>query len=772
MMSHQTKSKDPVCGMSVADNQGQLSFQYAGLSYSFCSSGCLSKFKDQPSKYLEECELDGPKPDRLADARTRYICPMHEDVAKKGPGSCPICGMALEPTTPTAQEEINPEITDMARRFWVGLCFTVPLFVLSMGKMIPAIPWHRLGADLTLQWLELALATPVVVWSGKPFFERAYASIKNRHLNMFSLVGLGAGVSYLYSVTAVIGPELFPTAMRDAHGTIPVYFEAAAVIVELVLLGQLLELRARNKTGSAIRELLNLAPKVAQRLEADGSEREVALNQVQVGDRLRVRPGENVPVDGVVLEGASNVDESMLTGESVPRAKKPDDKVTAGTINQKGALLVKAERVGSETVLAHIVKMVSDAQRSRAPIQRLADQVASWFVPAVLVIAAITFAAWALFGPEPALGYAVMNSVAVLIIACPCALGLATPMSIMVGTGRGATQGVLFRDAEALETTEKVNTLVIDKTGTLTEGKPRLTEILVLDGQDESQLLGVAASLEKTSEHPLANAIVSGAEERDIVLQPVIEFLSHPGKGVTGKVSGRQVIVGNRRFLEESGMELGKLQVQADRLSEQGQTVMFVAVDGVTAAIMAVADPIKASASQSLEALRQEGIRILMLTGDNRATAEAVASQLGLKEVHAELLPEQKTELIKGLQAEGRVVAMVGDGVNDAPALAQAQVGIAMGTGSDIAVSSAGITLVGGDLAGILVAIRLSRAVMKNIRQNLMFAFAYNCLGLPIAAGVLYPIWGIKLNPMLAAAAMSLSSVSVIANALRLRRAS
>ena len=793
---------DPVCGMTVDSDQAALNARYNDKTYYFCNPGCLSKFQAQPSKYIKEqksraeiqsevghytCPMHpeirqaGPgscpkcgmalEPENLTtQSKTEYSCPMHPEVIRNEPGSCPICGMALEARTVSPQEEDNPELRDMTRRFWVSLAFTVPLLALAMGRMLPGQPLDRLASPHTLHWVELALATPVVLWGAKPFFERGWASLFNRHLNMFTLIAIGVGVAYLYSVVAVLYPQIFPPAFREHNGQVSVYFEAAAVITALVLMGQVLELRARSQTSSAIRKLLGLAPKNARLIQADGSETDVSLDQVKPGDRLRVRPGEKIPVDGTVLEGASSVDESMITGESIPVEKLVGHSVTGGTLNGTGGLVIKAERVGSETLLARIVQMVSEAQRSRAPIQKLADQVAGWFVPTVILVAVLTFIVWAIWGPAPILAYALVNAVAVLIIACPCALGLATPMSIMVATGRGASEGVLFKNAEALEVMEKVNTLIVDKTGTLTEGKPKLTTVVsILPALNENELLRLAASLERGSEHPLAAAIVNGAEERGLVLVQTDNFQSVTGQGVIGQVEGKTVKLGNQRLL--GGLNIEALAQRANELRQEGQTAMFVAVNDEPAGLIAVADPIKASTKEAIAQLHAEGIEILMVTGDNQATAQAVAKKLGLDKVEAEVLPELKSEIVKRLQAEGRIVAMAGDGVNDAPALAQAQVGIAMGTGTDVAIESAGVTLVKGDLLGIVRAILLSRATMRNIRQNLFFAFIYNTLGVPIAAGVLYPFFGILLSPMIAAAAMSLSSVSVIANALRLRSA-
>jgi Cu+-exporting ATPase len=678
--------------------------------------------------------------------------------------------MALEPRTVTAEAEANPELVDMTRRFWVSVALTAPLILLAMAEMIAGAPVPRMLSGRFLTWVQLALATPVVLWGGWPFFQRGWASVVNRSLNMFTLIAIGTGMAYGYSVIATLFPDLFPHAFRGHSGEAAVYFEAAAVITTLVLLGQVLDLRARSQTSSAIRALLGLAPKTARLIQEDGTEVDVPLERVQPGDRLRIRPGEKVPVDGVILEGMSAVDESMVSGEPVPVEKGPAAPVIGGTVNGTGSLIMRAERVGSETLLAQIVRMVSEAQRTRAPIQRLADTVSAYFVPAVIGVAALTFAMWALFGPEPRLVYALVNAVAVLIIACPCALGLATPMSIMVGTGRGAMAGVLIKNAEALEVLEQVDTLVVDKTGTLTEGKPRLASVVALVGLDEAELLRLAASLERGSEHPLAAAIVAGAQERGIGLADVQDFRSVTGKGVVGRVDGRIVALGNRPLLEDLQLEAGELVERAEDLRRSGQTVMFVAVDGKPAGLLGVADPIKASTSEAIQMLHQEGIRVVMLTGDSRTTAEAVARALGIDEVEAEVLPEQKSVVVKRLQAEGRVVAMAGDGINDAPALAQAQVGIAMGTGTDVAMESAGVTLVKGDLRGIVRARRLSEATMRNIRQNLFFAFVYNALGVPVAAGVLYPVFGLLLSPMIASAAMTFSSVSVIANALRLRK--
>ncbi len=715
---------------------------------------------------LEPAEPEAPL------SRTEWTCPMHPEVVQDEPGNCPKCGMALEPRTVYGAEEENAELVDMRRRFWVSLFFTVPLLFIVMGGMIPGVMafLDRLASPQIWGWLELALATPVVLWGGWPFFVRGVQSVINRNLNMFTLIGLGVAVAYLYSIIAEVFPGIFPASFRSETGEVAVYFEAAAVIVVLVLMGQVLELKARGQTSAAIRSLLGLAPKTARRLREDGTEEDIPLEQVRPGDRLRVRPGEKVPVDGIVLEGKSSVDESMVTGEPIPVEKEPDSKVIGATINGSGSLVMRAEKVGSDTLLAQIVKMVSEAQRSRAPIQRLVDVVAAYFVPAVVGVAIITFIAWALLGPEPRLAYAIINAVAVLIIACPCALGLATPMSIMVATGKGATAGVLFKNAQAIEVMRQVDTLVVDKTGTLTEGKPKLTTVVSTDGFDEQTLLRLAATLEKGSEHPLAAAIVKGAQEREIKLGDAKDFKYLTGLGVTGTVEGRQVALGNVRLLQELGIETGKLMEKAESLRQEGQTVMFVAVDGKPAGIVAVADPIKETTPAAIRQLHEDGIRIVMLTGDNRTTAEAVARKLDIDEVMPEVLPDQKAEKVKELQGEGRFVAMAGDGINDAPALAQAQVGIAMGTGTDVAMESAGITLVKGDLQGIVRARHLSRATMRNIKQNLFFAFVYNSLGVPIAAGLLYPWFGILLSPMIAAAAMSFSSVSVVANALRLRR--
>ncbi len=712
-------------------------------------------------------ERVGPPP---SPSGTRYTCPMHPDVVQEGPGACPICGMALEPLEVSEVDEEDGELVDLRRRFVVSALASLPLVFVAMGDLLPGQPVSRLiGSAQARAFIELALGTPVVLWGGWPFFARAWASVRSRHLNMFTLIGLGTGVAWLYSVAATLAPGLFPASFRGEGGEVAVYFEAAAVIVTLVLLGQVLEVKARGQTSAAIRMLLGLAPKTARRVADDGSEADVPLEDVQVGDRLRVRPGDKLPVDGVVLDGASTVDESMVTGEPIPVKKGPGDAVVGATVNGTGSLLVEARRVGSETLLAQIVQMVSEAQRSRAPIQKLADVVASWFVPAVVASAVVTFVAWALLGPAPAMGFALINAVAVLIIACPCALGLATPMSIMVATGRGAAAGVLFKDAEAIEVLRKIDTLVVDKTGTLTEGHPELTAVLPFGDLTGDELVRLAASLERSSEHPLAEAIVRGAEARGCSLSGSTEFESLTGKGVRGTVDGRFVAVGNAAMLAALGVDSAPLQAGSDRLRQDGQTAMLVALDGTPAGVLGVSDPIKATTAAAIEGLHAEGLRIVMLTGDNQTTAEAVARQLGLDEVIADVLPEGKVAAIRRLQGEGRKVAMAGDGINDAPALAQADVGIAMGTGTDVAMESAGVTLVKGDLRGIVRARRLSRATMRNIEQNLFFAFAYNAVGIPVAAGVLYPVFGLLLSPMIAAAAMSLSSVSVIGNALRLR---
>ncbi|OLE36323.1 MAG: copper-translocating P-type ATPase [Candidatus Rokubacteria bacterium 13_1_20CM_2_70_7] len=702
-------------------------------------------------------------------ARTEYVCPMHPQIVRSAPGSCPICGMALEPRTATGDEE-NAELKDMTRRFWVSVALSVPLLAFVMGDMLPGQPLRHGLSSRLIAWLQLVLATPVVLWGGWPFFQRGWASIVNRSLNMFTLIALGTGTAYVYSVVAAVAPGIFPDSFRPHGGGVGLYFEAAAIITTLVLVGQVIELRARTQTSSAIKALLSLAPKTARRLRADGGDEEVSLDQIQPGDRLRVRPGERVPVDGTILEGTSAVDESMVTGEPIPVEKTPGRRVTGGTVNGTGSFVMRAERVGSDTLLAQIVRMVSEAQRSRAPIQRLADTVSAYFVPAVVAVALISATVWGLIGPEPRMAYALVNAVAVLIIACPCALGLATPMSIMVATGRGAMAGVLIKNAEALEILEKVDTLVVDKTGTLTEGKPRLTSVVTVSGQSESDLLRLAASLERGSEHPLAAAIVAGAQERKLALSATDDFRSVTGKGVVGRVEGRTVALGNHRLMEDLAIAVGDLAERADALRRDGQTVMFVAVDGRAAGLVGVADPIKETTPEALRSLHESGVRVVMLTGDSRATGEAVARKLGIEETEAEVLPEQKSAVIKRMQAEGRIVAMAGDGVNDAPALAQAHVGIAMGTGTDVAMESAGVTLVKGDLRGIVRARRLSRATIRNIRENLFFAFIYNALGVPIAAGVLYPVFGLLLSPIIASAAMSFSSVSVIANALRLKR--
>ena len=703
-------------------------------------------------------------------SKTEYVCPMHPQIVRSEPGNCPICGMTLEPRVLSAAEEKSPELADMTRRFWISIALAIPLIVIEMSDMIPGQPLQRVMPDSMRTWLELVLATPVVLWAGAPLFVRGWQSIVNRSLNMFTLISMGIGVAYGYSLFAAVFPNLFPDSFRAADGSVPVYFEAAAAITALVLLGQVLELRARSNTSSAIRALLGLAPKTARVIRPDGREEDIGLDRVVPGDRLRVRPGEKVPVDGVVVEGNSPVDESMITGEPIPVEKRPSDRLIGATINGTGGFIMRVERVGSDTLLAQIVRMVSEAQRSRAPIQRLVDVVASYFVPAVVLSAVITFIVWAIVGPQPRMAYALVNAVAVLIIACPCALGLATPMSIMVGTGRGATAGVLIKNAEALEILGKVNTLVVDKTGTLTEGKPRLVSVTVLDGFTEADVLRIAASLERGSEHPLAAAIVAGAEERKLTLADAEDFKSVTGQGVTGRIERRAVALGNQQMMSELGVGFDAVSADADAQRKDGHTVMFVAIDGRPAGLIGVADPIKSSTAEALKMLQDDGVRIVVLTGDNRTTAEAVAKKLGIDQVEAEVMPDQKASVVKRLQSEGRIVAMAGDGINDAPALAQAQVGIAMGTGTDVAIESAGVTLVKGDLRGIAKARHLSRSTMSNIRQNLFFAFVYNVIGIPIAAGALYPVFGLLLSPIVASAAMSMSSVSVITNALRLRR--
>jgi P-type Cu+ transporter len=822
---------DPVCGMAVDPATAAGKFDYEGETYYFCHQNCLRKFSGAPQSYLNRapqlaamsrpvvqlggksasqrvmttaqpqsetriarengeytCPMDpevvqtGPgacpkcgmalEPMTPASpaTKTEYVCPMHPQIVRDEPGSCPICGMALEPRVVTLEEEENPELKDMKRRFWVSVALTLPVLFLAMSEMIPGQPIRHALSPRLLTFIQFALATPVVLWGGWPFFERGWASIVNRSPNMFTLIAIGTGAAWLYSVIATFLPDIFPASFRGHGGEVAVYFEAAAVITTLVLLGQVLELRARSRTSSAIKMLLGLAPKTARIVRPNGVEEDIPLDQVHPDDLLRVRPGEKVPVDGVVIEGRSSVDESMVTGEPIPAEKTEGDKVTGGTINVAGSFVMRAERVGADTLLAQIVRMVGEAQRSRAPIQRLADVVSAWFAPAVVIIAAVTFLIWASAGPEPRMAYALVNAVAVLIIACPCALGLATPMSVMVGTGRGATAGVLIKNAEALETLEKVNTLVVDKTGTLTEGKPKLTMFANTGVMDDGTALRLAASLERSSEHPLAVAFVTAADERGLKLAPVSEFRSVTGKGVIGRVDGRAIALGNQSLLAELGVDLGAGAEKAAEWRERGATVVFLAADKRLAHLFGVEDPIKESSRVAVRELHEEGLRIVMLTGDNRVTAEAVARRLGIDEVIAEVLPEHKSEFVARLQSEGRVVAMAGDGVNDAPALARAQVGIAMGAGTDVAMESAGVTLVQGDLRGIVRAIKLSRATMRNIRQNLFFAFVYNALGVPIAAGALYPFIGLLLNPMIASAAMTFSSVSVITNALRLRK--
>lgn len=803
---------DPVCGMSVDRGAAKFTLVHEGTPFYFCCRSCREKFAANPAAYIEKsapqaCDHGGPRPTaaNAGDAqatfvcpmcpdvrqvgpgscpkcgmalepeaptapsrRTAYVCPMHAEVVRDAPGSCPICGMALEPRT-IAEEFANPELADMSRRFWVCAILTLPLVVLSMSHMLAGEAIGHLLPERTRPIVELLLATPVVLWGGWPFFERMWRSLLNRSLNMFTLIGIGTGAAYLYSMIAALFPAIFPASFRTAHGEVGLYFEAAAVIVTLVLLGQKLELTARSQTGAAIRALLGLAAKTARQIRADGTEVDVPLEGVQVGDVLRVRPGEKIPVDGTVLDGASLVDESMISGEAMPVEKKPGDRVIGATVNGTGSLVLRADRVGNETVLAQIVDMVATAQRSRAPIQRLADTVAGYFVPAVIAVAVVTFFAWAMFGPEPRYAYALINSVAVLIIACPCALGLATPMSIMVGIGRGATSGVLVKNAESLETLEKVDTVVVDKTGTLTAGKPRLTTVLPAGGFSEPDVLRLAASLEQASEHPLAAAIVQGARDRGLALHKPGDFRSITGQGVEGHVDGRRVEIGNRAMTDGDAADFHAGSVHADRLRQEGQTVMYVSIDGRLAGLLGVADTIKDSTPEALRLLRAENVRIVMLTGDDPLTAQAVASTLGIERFEAEVSPERKVVAVRDLMSQGCIVAMAGDGINDAPALAAAHVGIAMGTGTDVAMESAGITLLKGDLRAIARARRLSAGTMKNIRQNLLFAFVYNVLGVPIAAGALYPFVGLLLNPMIAAAAMSFSSVSVIANALRLR---
>ena len=757
-----TKVRDPVCGMTVDPATSKHRIDYRGETYHFCSAGCRAKFAARPDQYLDKATSKAAAPEG-----TTYTCPMHPQIRQVGPGHCPICGMALEPEVASLDAVPNPELADMTRRFWIGLVLSIPPVVLEMGgHLVGGHGW----VDPTLSnWIQLVFATPVVIWAGWPFFVRGWQSLVTRNLNMFTLIAMGTGVAYGYSVVGTVIPESFPATFRGHGGAVAVYFEAAAVITVLVLLGQVLELRAREATSGAIKALLQLAPKTARLVDADGADHEVAIDSLKVGDHLRVRPGEKVPVDGVILEGRSSLDESLVTGESMPVTKESGAKVIAGTLNQSGGFVMRADKVGRDTLLSQIVKMVAEAQRSRAPIQRLADQVAGWFVPVVIIVAVAAFGAWAWFGPEPRMAFGLVAAVSVLIIACPCALGLATPMSIMVGVGRGAQAGVLIKNAESLERMEKIDTLVVDKTGTLTEGKPKVVAIVAAAGFGESEILRLAASVERASEHPLADAIVRAAKERNLELSKVEEFDSPTGKGAAGKIDGTTVLLGNANFLTSRGIDTQPLHEQSERLRGDGATVINIAVDGKLAGLFAIADPVKASTPDALKALAAEGIKVIMLTGDNRTTANAVARSLGITDVEAEVLPDQKSAVVTKLQKAGRIVAMAGDGVNDAPALAAAEVGIAMGTGTDVAMESAGITLLGGDLGGIVRARRLSQATMSNIRQNLFFAFIYNAAGIPIAAGILYPSFGLLLSPIIAAAAMALSSVSVVGNALRLR---
>ena len=755
---------DPVCGMSVTIKPTSLTAEHGGQTHYFCSAKCQAKFVADPDAYLGEKPAAAAMP--VAEG-TQWTCPMHPEIVRDKPGSCPICGMALEPMMPSLDVGPNPELADMQRRFWIGLALALPVVALEMGGHF--LNLHRWISPQLGNWLQLFLATPVVLWAGWPFFERGWQSLKTRNLNMFTLIAMGTGVAWLYSVVATSAPDIFPLAFRGMGDTVAVYFEAASVITVLVLLGQVLELRARESTGGAIRALLDLAPKTARRVRDDGSDEEISAEDIAVGDRLRIRPGEKVPVDGVVIEGQGAVDESMVTGESMPVSKEAGSPLIAGTLNRSGGLVVRAERIGRDSMLSRIVQMVAEAQRSRAPIQRLADKVSGWFVPSVIGVAALAFVAWAIWGPEPAMSYGLIAAVSVLIIACPCALGLATPMSIMVGVGKGAEAGVLIKNAEALERMEKVDTLIVDKTGTLTEGKPSVIAITTAAGIDENEMLRLTASVERASEHPLATAIVSAATARKLVLQEPSAVDAPMGKGVIGTVEGKQVLVGTAKFLGERGIDAAALAGDADRLRSDGATAVFVALDGKVAGVIGIADAVKESTPAALAALKLAGIRVIMLTGDNTVTAQAVASRLGITELEAEVLPDQKSAIVTRLKAQGRVVAMAGDGVNDAPALAAADVGIAMGSGTDVAMESAGVTLLKGDLRGIVAARRLSQATMRNIRQNLFFAFIYNAAGVPIAAGVLYPTFGLLLSPIVAAAAMALSSFSVIANALRLR---
>jgi P-type Cu+ transporter len=755
---------DPVCGMTVNPDTSKHRFDHDGTVSHFCSAACRSKFAADPAKYLDK---RAAAPIAQVPEGTTYTCPMHPEIRQSGPGSCPICGMALEPEVASLDAGPNPELADMTRRFWIGALLSLPTVVLEMGgHLVGGHGW----VDATLSnWIQFAFSTPVVLWAGWPFFVRGWQSLVTRNLNMFTLIAIGTGVAYLYSVIGTLAPQIFPATFRGHSGAVPIYFESASVITVLVLLGQVLELRAREATSGAIKALLRLAPKTARRIGDDGVEHEMEIDSLSVGDRLRVRPGEKVPVDGVIVEGRSSLDESLVTGESMPVTKEAGARVIAGTLNQSGGFVMRADKVGRDTLLSQIVQMVADAQRSRAPIQRLADQVAGWFVPAVIAVAIAAFAAWAWFGPEPRMAFGLVAAVSVLIIACPCALGLATPMSIMVGVGRGAQAGVLIKNAEALERMERIDTLVVDKTGTLTEGKPQLVAIVPAHGFDESEILRLAASVEQASEHPLADAIMRAAKERAIALNKVEDFDSPTGKGATGKVDGRTVVLGNANYLASIGIDTAALASEAERLRGDGATVINLAIDGKPAGLFAIADPVKASTPDALKALAAEGIKVIMLTGDNRTTAQAVARRLGIADVEAEVLPDQKSAVVTKLQKAGRIVAMAGDGVNDAPALAAAEVGIAMGTGTDVAIESAGVTLLKGDLGGIVRARKLSQATMRNIRQNLVFAFIYNAAGIPIAAGILYPSFGLLLSPIIAAAAMALSSVSVVGNALRLR---